>query len=434
MPHSKTSENRRITIEYVSPTKLKEWELNPRVISEEQYRALSENVAKFGIVDPLIVDQHYRIVGGHQRTKVLSDLGLKTVPVVKLQLSRRDFKILNLALNKISGEWSMEKLAPLLEELAPLPELDLTGFSQHEANLAIESFPIELESRDDSVPELPKGAVSKPGDLYKLGNHRLLCGDAKDPNSWQILLQGRQAGMVFTDPPYGVRYDVGHKFVLDKMSGREVHHKSWGRIEQDEDPTTTVNTLPNVFENMTGDGVAYICCGTKLAVKVANWLEANHVRYAPFLVWDKGFPVITWERYHAEHEFIVYCGPGSYPTGAKGGIKSRWFGPKNETTIWRIPLEPNNQRMHPTQKPVAVYERAIINSSRRGEIVVDPFLGSGTCLIAAEKHHRSAYCIEIDPGYVDVAVKRWELFTHAKAERIDNFTHLHPKEDRARTG
>ncbi|MGP8070505.1 MAG: DNA modification methylase [Candidatus Bathyarchaeia archaeon] len=434
MPHSKISENRRITIEYVSPTKLKEWELNPRVIGGEQYRALSKNVAKFGIVDPLIVDQHYRIVGGHQRTKVLRDLGLKAVPVVKLQLSRRDFKILNLALNKISGEWDMEKLAPLLEELAPLPELDLTGFSQQEANLAIESFPIQPESRDDSVPELPKGTVSKPGDLYKLGNHRLLCGDARDPNSWQILLQGRKAGMVFTDRPYGVRYDVGHKFVLDEVSGLAMHHKSWGKIKQDEDSTTAVNTLPNVFENMTEDGVAYICCGTKLAVKVANWLEANHVRYAPFLVWDKKFPVITWERYHAEHELIVYCGPGSYPTCAKGGIKSRWFCPKNETTVWRIPLEPNNQRMHPTQKPVAVYERAIINSSRRGEIVVDPFLGSGTCLIAAEKRHRSAYCIEIDPEYVDVAVKRWELFTHAQAERIDNFTHLHPKENRAPTG
>jgi DNA modification methylase len=430
----KKSESRRITIEYVSPARLREWVQNPRLITEEQYRALSENVRKFGIVDPLIVDQNYRIVGGHQRAKVLRDLGLKTVPVVKLQLSTRDFKVLNLALNKISGEWDNEKLAPLLEELAPLPELDFTGFSQQEANLVIESFPIQQEFTDDLAPEPPKRAVSKPGDLYKLGNHRLLCGDATDPISWQVLLDSRKVGMVFMDPPYGVRYDVGHKFVLDEVSGREMHHKSWGKIEQDDDPTTAVNALPNVFENMTSDGVAYICCGTRLAVEVANWLEANHVRYAPFLVWDKGFAVITWERYHAAHEFIVYCGPGSYPTRAKGGIKSRWFGPNNETTIWRIPLEPNNQRMHPTQKPVVVYERAIINSSRRGEIVVDPFLGSGTCLIAAEKHHRSAYCIEIDPRYVDVAVRRWELFTHNKAERVDNFTHLHPKEDCVRTG
>ena len=406
---------------------------NPRLITEEQYRALSENIRRFGIVDPLIVDQHYRIVGGHQRAKVLSDLGLETVPVVKLDLSKRDFKILNLALNKISGEWDREKLAPLLEELAPLPELDLTGFSQQEANLIIESFPTQQETSDDSTPELPKHPVSKPGDIYKLGNHHLLCGDAKDPNSWQILLQGRKAAMVFTDPPYGVRYDVAHKFVLDQISGLEIHHKSRGKIEQDEDHTTAVNALPNVFENMADDGVAYICCGTRLAVAVANWLETNHVRYAPFLVWDKGFAVITWERYHAEHELIVYCGPGSYPTGAKRGIKSRWFGPKNETTIWRIPLEPSNQRTHPTQKPVAVYERAIINSSRRDEIIVDPFLGSGTCLIAAEKHHRIAYCMEIDPLYVDVAVKRWELFTHKKAERVNNCTRFHPKQDCTQT-
>jgi DNA modification methylase len=424
----------RIGIEYVKTSRLKEWSRNPRIISDEQYRALAENVRKYGIVDPLIVDQQYRIVGGHQRLKVLKDLGLKTVPVVRLQLSRRDFKILNLALNKISGEWDREKLAPLLEELAPLPELDLTGFSQQEANLIIENFPTEEMPIENEVPDFPKKVVSRLGDLYKLGNHRLLCADATDPDSWRILLQGRKAGMVFMDPPYGVNYDVGHKFVLNEMNGREMHHKSWGKIEQDEDTTSAIKALPNVFENLTGDGVAYICCGTRLAVAVANWLETSHVRYAPFLVWDKRFAVITWERYHAEHEFIVYCGPGSYPTRAKGSIKSRWFGPKNETTIWRIPLEPSNQRMHPTQKPAAIYERGIINSSRRGEIVVDPFLGSGTCLIAAEKHHRSAYCIEIDPRYVDVAVKRWELFTHAKAERLDNFSQLHPKEACVRTG
>jgi DNA modification methylase len=424
----------RIGIEYVPTSRLREWSGNPRIISDEQYRALAESVHKYGVVDPLIVTPEYRIIGGHQRLKVLKDLGVKTVPVVKLQLSRRDFKILNLALNKISGEWDREKLAPLLEELAPLPELDLTGFSQQEANLIIEHFPTEEIPSENAVPSLPKKLVSRFGDLYKLGNHRLLCGDATDLNSWQILLEGRKAGMVFMDPPYGVSYDVGHKFVLNEFSGREVHHRSWGKIEQDEDTTSAITALPKVFENLAGDGVAYICCGTRLAVAVANWLEANHVRYAPFLVWDKGFAVITWERYHAEHEFIVYCGPGSYPTGTKMGIRSRWLGPKNETTIWRIPLEPNNQRMHPTQKPVAVYERGIINSSRRGEIVADPFLGSGTCLIAAEKHQRSAYCIEIDPGYVDVAVKRWELFTHEKAERLGNFSQLHHKDGCVQTG
>lgn len=357
---------KRIRIEHVSIAKLKEWAQNPRLISDEQYRALLQNVRKFGIVDPLIVDQRYRIVGGHQRISVLTELGVKTVPVVKLQLSRQEFKILNLALNKISGEWDREKLALLLEDLALLPELDLTGFSQQEANLVIESFPSQDETREDFTPELPKKAASKIHDIYMLGKHRLVCGDATNSSVWEKLLAGHKAGMVITDPPYGVNYELSNKFVLDKVSGRESHHKSWGKIERDENPTTALNAMPHIFENLANDGVAYITCGTKLLVALANWLDANHIRYAPFLVWDKGFAVITWERYHAAHEFILYCGPGSYPTCGKGKIKSRWFGPKNETTVWHIATDPSSRRVHPTQKPVALYERAIVNSSVRG--------------------------------------------------------------------
>jgi DNA modification methylase len=409
---------RRIRIEYAPLEKLREWEQNPRLISEEQYHALAENISKFGIVDPLVVDQHYRIVGGHQRTKVLKDLGVSVVPVVKLQLSKRDFKILNLSLNKISGDWDREKLAPLLEELAPLPELDMTGFSKHEANLIIEEFRIDTNTAEDRAGQIPENLNTKPGDLYQLGDHRLLCGDCTDPASWRILMNDEKAGVVVTDPPYGVNYDLRNKFVLNPVSERVEYHKSWGAIEQDSSTKAALASLPLIFQNLTDDGVVYVCCGTKLLLEIGNWLDSNQIRYAPFLVWDKGFAVVSWERYHAEHEFIVYCGPGSYPTQGKKEIRSRWFGPNNETTMWRIPVESNSFREHPTQKPVALYERAIVNSSVRDEIVIDPFAGSGTCLVAAEKHGRRAYCMEIDPRYVDVAVERWENFSGKKAERI----------------
>jgi DNA modification methylase len=408
----------RIRIEYVPVAALKEWDQNPRLISNEQYRLLAQNVSRYGIVDPLIVDQRNRIVGGHQRLKVLKDLRVKTVPIVRLQLTKQDFKVLNLALNKISGEWDKEKLAPLLEELAPLPELDMTGFSKQEANLLIEEFRVDASDAEDRTPLIPKDAKTKPGDLHRLGDHRLLCGDCTDPASWRILMNGEKAGVVITDPPYGVNYDLGSKFVLNPVSERVEHHKSWGAMEQDQSTEAALAALPLIFENLTEDGVVYVCCGTKLLLGIGNWLDSNQIRYAPFLVWDKGFAVVSWERYHAEHEFIVYCGPGSYPTQGSEKIRSRWFGPNNETTVWRIPIESNSFREHPTQKPVALYERAIVNSSVRGEIVVDPFLGSGTCLVAAEKHGRRAYCMEIDPRYVDVAVQRWENYSGKKAERI----------------
>ena len=347
----------RIRIEYAPLNRLRGWTKNPRIMGNEQYLALAANLRRFGIVDPLVVDQHYRIVGGHQRLKALKSLGVKEVPIVKLSLNTKEFKLLNLALNKISGDWDNSRLVPLLKELAPFPELDLTGFTGQEANYIIESFPAGVTAAsEERVPPLPTKALTKPGTLYQLGDHRLLCGDTTDPDAWKKLLGGRSVGMVFMDPPYGVAYDLHSKFIRDRVSGSVKHHKSWGSIENDDDTEVAINSLPHVFENLTEDGVVYITCGAKLLVRIANWLDTNQIRYAPFLIWDKGFPVITWERYHAEHEFIIYAGPGSYPTRGSGGIRSRWFGPKNETTMWRISTEQNTERVHPTQKPVALYE------------------------------------------------------------------------------
>jgi ParB-like chromosome segregation protein Spo0J len=205
----------RIGIEYAPIARLREWKGNPRLISDEQYRALAESVRKYGVVEPLIVNRDYLIIGGHQRLKVLKNLGIKTVPVVKLSLSRRDFKTLNLALNRISGEWDYEKLAPILDELVPLPELKLTGFSPQEANFIVESLRFgeeDHDDREDQVPSLPGKAEARVGDLYRLGNHRLLCGDAIDPETWRRLLDGQEVSVVVMDQPYGVNIVSIHLF------------------------------------------------------------------------------------------------------------------------------------------------------------------------------------------------------------------------------
>ena len=400
----------QIGIEYVQISRLRKWKNNPRFISDQQYHALVESVRRYGVVDPLIVDQRYRIVGGHQRLKVLRDLGIKSVPVVKLTLSRRDFKVLNLALNRISGEWDEEKLVPLLEELALLPELDLTGFSQQEANLILEDFSARQDPNEDALPEFPKKTSSSLGDLYRLGRHRLICGDATNPTSWERLMNGRKGHVAVTDPPYGVDYEyaAAKGFHLNQFHRKKFIPKRSAAMAGDQTCETALTTLPLLFSNLIPNAAAYITAGTNLMLDIYNWLREQGIHYGVAMVWDKGPPaVVSWNRYHPEHENIIFCGKGALP----GGSNKRWFGDKNETTVWRIPIDDRGIKIHRAQKPVALYERAIINSSAPGEIVIDPFAGSGTCLIAAEKHLRSAYCIEVDPRYVDVAVKRWEQYT-----------------------
>ena len=202
--------------------------------------------------------------------------------------------------------------------------------------------------------------------------------------------------MIIADPPYGVNYELSNKFVLNPITRQARAHKSWGKIRNDGSRKTAVDALPHFFDNLTCDGVAYILCGSKLLVDIANWLDERQIYRSTFLVWDKAREVITWERYHPEHENVVYCGPGAYPTGKR----SRWFGPRNETTIWRI-IPPNgDDRVHPTQKPVELYERAIANSSRRGEIIVDPLQGREPALSQPRKLPAARFASNLTQSFV----------------------------------
>ena len=400
----------QIKLRYVPIRKLRGWAKNPRRISDEELAKLKKGLEHFGVVDPIITDKHLMIIGGHQRVRALKELGYSgTVPVVRLKrhLTRNDFAELNLALNRISGEWDNEKLAPILGELIELPSFELTGFTLPEANLIIESFPsIEPSQGDDEAPPLPTKPITRPGQLWKLGPHRLLCGDATNPNDWKKLLGNERAALCITDPPYGVGYNVSNKSEKNHVTGKFKPNRAREPVLGDQDSQTAVKALPHIFNRLIPEGTAYITCGTDSAVDIISWLRAHQIHYGTLMVWNKHFPVVSWNRYHAEHEHIIYCGNGSRP-----GKYARWFGPKQETTVWDIPLDAHSNRLHPTQKPVALYERAIINSSAPGDIVTDCFSGSGTCIIAAEKHRRRAFLIELNPAYCDVTIKRWMALT-----------------------
>lgn len=348
---------------------------------------------------------------------ILEDNGEWLVPVVRgLRFkNRREAEAYLLADNQttIVGGWDTEALGRILMKMNP-PLQSLTGFTSFEIKGLVSRITVGADEKQP-VPAPPENPVSSRGEVWQLGEHRIMCGDATSPEDIQRLMDGKKAAVIVTDPPYGVSYDNSSHFLVNPVTKESDHHdKDWGDIEGDQNLEVAVKALPLIMSSLCDDGSAYICCGTKLAVSIVNWLEANHVKYSPFLVWYKPHFVVTWQRYHANHELIVYCGPGSGPTHG-----SRWFGPNNERTVWELPQVLGPERQHPTQKLVAIYERAIRNSTLRGEIILDPFLGSGTAIIAAEKMGRICYGMEIDPRYVDVAVKRWMNYTGKKATKIN---------------
>jgi DNA modification methylase len=407
-------------VEWVPLNRLKGWPQNPRIMSDEQKAALLESITRFGMPDPIIADRHWLIAGGHQRMLDLKAAGYRgTVPVVRIKrnLTKAEFATLNLALNKISGEWDNEKLAPILQELVDLPEFQASGFTPQEANLVIESFPDlsqgERTALEDKVPPVPEKALTKPGQLWKLGPHRLLCGDATDPANWERLMDGKKAALCVTDFPYGVDYNVSQKSILNKVTGKRLAHHARESIKGDENVDVAIKVLPHIFNHLIDEGVAYFTCGTNLEVDIINWLRQQGIHYGTTMVWHKHFAVVSWNRYHAEHELIIFAGKGSRP-----GKHARWFGPKDETTVWDIPLDAHGDRLHPTQKPVALFERPMVNSSAIGEIVIDPCAGAGGLVIAAEKHGRRAFLMDVEPRYCDVIIKRWMGFTNQKAVPI----------------
>jgi DNA modification methylase len=373
------------------------------------------------------------LVGGHQRIKELDpawrimkrphhdkvgtvSLGYIRTPFGLFQYREVDWGedtelAANLAANKISGEWDNVKLAPILEDLMKNPDLfNVTGFTAQEANLITESIKqAERDLSEDEAPPLPVKPTTRPGQLWRLGPHRLLCGDATKPESWLKLLGKEKAALCITDFPYGESYNVHNKSEYDRILKRRVPNREREDIVGDESTQVAKNVLPLIFQHLIDDGVAYFTCGTDLAVDLIAWLREARIHYGTLMVWHKHFPVVSWNRYHAEHELIVFAGKGSRP-----GKFTRWFGPKDESTVWDIPLDAHGERVHPTQKPVALYERAMVNSSAPGEMVVDPCAGSGPCLVAAEKHGRKAYLMEINPGYCDVILHRYISFTGRK--------------------
>ncbi len=401
-----------IVIEHVPIDSLRPDPANPRRISEAELEALTRSIQQFGLVDPIIARREDGlVVGGHQRLVAARRLGLKTVPTIYVDLPLEQTRLLNLALNRISGEWDQELLARLLSDLgAGAADLTLTGFDDDEIKKLLRSLD-DRERRDrpeafdlDAALEAAQGAHgAKRGDLWALGEHRLLCGDATDGGDVARLLDGKPAAMCFTDPPYGVS--------LGDHGGQQLGQRK-RRLKNDALPREAWESFcrgwsKNLLDSV--DGALYICMSTKEWPLVSRVLEEAGGHWSDTIVWCKDRFVLGRADYQRQYEPIWY--------GWREGAKRHWCGDRDQGDIWTI-TRPGDSPLHPTMKPLELIERAIENSSKPGDIVLDLFLGSGSALIAAERTSRVCYGLELDPHYASVAVARWQSFAGGKAMKL----------------
>lgn len=413
-------------IESIPIGRIKPAAFNPRLDlkpGDPDYDKLERSLDEFGFVEPLVWNRRTgNLVGGHQRLKILAAQGTSHVDVSVVDLPLGREQALNLALNKIGGDWDERKLADLLTGLAQIPDFDvsLTGFDSTDITHLLDKLE-RLDTEDDfdlgDALEAAEGQppVTHPGELIELGRHRLLCGDSSKPEDVERLLDGTKADLVFTDPPYNVNYYGGNR--PTPRTARPKRSRSWDRIYMDDlDQDAYEEWLGLVMGNMLASaapGAAfYLWNGHRQFGPMHSLLTAAGAHISCVIVWAKESFAIGYGDYNQQTEFCLY-GWRSQHKNAGTKAAHRWYGPTNESTLWQIHRDRTREYRHPTQKPLALADRAIRNSSRRGECVLDLFLGSGSTLIAAQRLERSCFGLEIDPRYCDAIVRRYLAFVGA---------------------
>ena len=369
------------------------YENNPR-INDDAVEYVKNSIKEFGFKVPIIIDKNNVIVAGHTRYKACKELGINEIPcIVADDLTDKQIKAFRLADNKVSekAQWDLSKLD---EELLEIKDFDMADFG-------FDFFEEEQETvEDDFEAELPEEPQSKLGDIYQLGNHRLMCGDSTNENDVNKLVGEQKMDLLITDPPYNVDYTSKTKKTM-KIKNDNLENNAFHEF--------LVKAFTNAYNSLKDGGAFYCWYASKEVVNFHTAIEESGFTVKQELIWNKNSMTLGKQDYQWKHEPCLY--------GWKETSSHAWYSDRKQTTIinWD---KPSKSDLHPTMKPIGLFDYQIKNSSKAGDNILDLFGGSGTTIMACEQNNRNAYVMEYDPKYVDVIIKRWEEFTGKKAVLI----------------
>lgn len=365
---------------------------NSRKHSDEQVAQIASSIKEFGWTNPILIDGTNSIIAGHGRLMAARKLKMEEVPTIELShLTDTQRKALVIADNKLAlnADWDNNLLTIELDELLKDGfALDILGFNADELNALLEPEQVEGLTDEDSVPEVPEEPKTKLGDIYQLGNHRLMCGDSTSIDAVDKLLDGQRPDMVFTDPPYNIDYQ-GVKDKRDKIKNDKMEDSAFRDF---------------LIQSLYSCETMYVCCSWQYAHLFKEAMEAIGRKPKAMIVWDKVNPAQHLDKYFKQHEIIFYYGDFGGHKTVRGDV-------------WTLKRQRNT--VHPTMKPVELIQLALEDQPSK-KVILDVFGGSGSTMIAAEKLGKQARLMELDPKYCDVIVKRWEEFTGKQAVLLTN--------------
>lgn len=386
--------------ENVKIEKLIPYRNNARTHSDEQVEKIAKSMREFGFINPVLVDGKFNIIAGHGRVLGAKKLGMKEVPCLFIEdLTEEQKRAYIIADNRLAEDagWDKEMLKIELEELQNLNfDISLTGFEMDDFDFGMDETEVVEDEFDETVPEEPK---SKKGEIYKLGKHYLMCGDSTDINDVEKLMNGAKVDLFLTDPPYNVDYQGGTGLTIQNDNMDEDAFREFLKVSFFN--ANTVMKEGAVFYIWHADSEGYNFRG---ACHDIGW------KVRQCLIWCKNTLVMGRQDYHWKHEPCLY--------GWKEGASHLWASDRRQTTVLEFD-RPSVSKEHPTMKPVGLFDYLIKNNTKKDDVVLDLFAGSGTTIIACEQNGRVAYSMELDPRYVDVIIARWEKLTGEQAERIE---------------